>query len=118
MTQTMFDLAGFTRATEEHDAGYLIGLYADDAEVRVIDRLHPPSHPAVFTGRAEIAPWLEDTHSRDMTHTVRSPVAAPGRVALTTECLYPDGTQVLCACTAELQDGLISKQSVVQVWDE
>jgi hypothetical protein len=39
-------------------------------------------------------------------------------VALTEECADPDGTNVLCSCTAHLQDGVITRQHIVQVWDE
>jgi hypothetical protein len=38
--------------------------------------------------------------------------------AYTQACRYPDGTQVLCATVLELDAGLISRQTVVQVWDE
>ncbi len=117
-TQLAFDLAGFSRATEERDARFLIGLYAEDAEVRVIDKNNPPRSPQILKGRAEIQPWLEDTYSRDMTHKVVNPVIGGDRIALTTQCRYPDGTNVVCACTADLSDGLIARQSIVQVWDE
>lgn len=117
-TQTAFDLAGFSRATEERDAQFVLGLYADDAEVRVIDRNNPPRSPQVLKGKPEIRNWIEDLFSRDMTHKIVNPVVGTDRIALTEECRYPDGTNVLCSCTADVHDGLISKQSVVQVWDE
>jgi ketosteroid isomerase-like protein len=113
-----FDLTGFTRATEERDSRFLIDQYAEDAEIRVVDRTHPPRSPLVLRGKAEIRPWLEDTYSRDMTHRVVDPVIGADRIALTVECRYPDGINVHCACTAEVRDGLITRQSVVQVWDE
>ncbi len=50
-----------------------------------------------------------------MTHHVVDPVVAEDRVALTTECRYPDGTNVTCACTAEISEGKITRQRVVQV---
>ncbi|QCU78250.1 nuclear transport factor 2 family protein [Citricoccus sp. SGAir0253] len=117
-THTAFDLARFTRATEERDARALLEAYAEDAEVRIVDRNNPPRTPQVLKGREAIRPWLEDTYSRDMTHHVVDPVVGGDRVALTTLCRYPDGTNVHCACTAELSDGLITRQTVVQVWDE
>ncbi len=117
-TKTAFDLDGFSRATEERDAQYVLSLYADDAEVRVVDRNNPPRSPQVLKGKSEIRTWVEDVFSRDMTHKIVNPVVADDRIALTEECRYPDGTNVLCSCTAELSNGLISKQSVVQVWDE
>ncbi|MGD6978672.1 MULTISPECIES: nuclear transport factor 2 family protein [Citricoccus] len=115
---TAFDLAGFTRATEERNAETLLGSYADDAEVTIVDRNHPPRSPQVLTGKDQIRPWLEDTYSRDMTHRVVDPVVGEDRVALTTLCRYPDGTTVWCACTADISAGLITRQNVVQVWDE
>lgn len=69
-------------------------------------------------GKSEIRTWVEDVFSRDMTHKIVDPVVADDRIALTEECQYPGGTNVLCSCTAEVSNGLISKQSVVQVWDE
>ncbi|MCY1157295.1 MAG: nuclear transport factor 2 family protein [Citricoccus sp.] len=115
---TAFDLAGFTRATEERNAETLLGSYADDAEVTIVDRNHPPKSPQVLKGKDQIRPWLEDTYSRDMTHRVVDPVVGGDRVALTTLCRYPDGTNVWCACTADISGGLITRQNVVQVWDE
>lgn len=53
-----------------------------------------------------------------MTHKVVDPVVGEDRVAMATECLYPDGTHVYCMCTAEVSEGLITRQNVVQVWDE
>jgi hypothetical protein len=87
-THTTFDLAALSRAIEERDA------------------------------QPEIRTWIEDVCSRDMTHRIASLVASDNQVALTEECQYPDGTNVLCSCMAELRGGLISKQSVVQVWDD
>lgn len=115
---TVFDLAGFTRATEERNARALLESYAEDAEVTIVDRNHPPKSPQVLKGKDEIRPWLEDTYSRDMTHQVVDTVVSEDRVALTTLCRYPDGTNVRCACTAEISDGLITRKTVVQVWDE
>lgn len=112
-----FDLAGFVRATEERDADQLAAQYAEDATVTIVDVDHQPRSPRILSGRPEIRAWLEDVSSRDMTHKVVDPVQDADRVALTEECRYPDGTNVLCSCTARLRDGLISEQRVVQVWD-
>jgi hypothetical protein len=55
---------------------------------------------------------------RDMTHKVHHRVHDETGAAYTQACRYPDGTNVLCATVIELDDGLISGQTVVQVWDE
>lgn len=113
-----FDIAGFSRATEERDAIRLAALYADDATVEVVDPDHQPRSPRRMRGRPEITSWLEDTYSRDMTHQVVDPIAGVDRIALTIECAYPDGTNVLCAFSADVRDGLITRQRVIQVWDD
>jgi hypothetical protein len=38
--------------------------------------------------------------------------------AYTQACRYPDGTNVICATVIELDDGVISGQTVLEVWDE
>lgn len=77
-----------SRALEASDARALVDLYADDAQVRLVDRRNTPRTPLVLSGRAAIA-----AH-------------------------YADGTGVLCATLAELRDGKIVRQTVVQAWDE
>jgi hypothetical protein len=38
--------------------------------------------------------------------------------AYTQACRYADGTNVLCATILELDGGVISRQTAVEVWDE
>ncbi|MFC7539169.1 hypothetical protein ACFQU2_06385 [Siccirubricoccus deserti] len=42
---TAFDFAGLKRALESSDADALTGLYAEDAEMTIVDRNRPPSAP-------------------------------------------------------------------------
>jgi len=55
---------------------------------------------------------------REMTRAVGHSVSDPQGAALTEACRYPDGTNVLCATVFELDGGLITRQTVVQVCDE
>ncbi|BAW09006.1 nuclear transport factor 2 family protein [Nocardia seriolae] len=113
-----FDLAALRRGIEERDADQLIGLYAEDAEMRLVDRLHPPSNPQILRGRGAIGEYLNDICSRDMTHKVEHLTAAGDRVAYTEDCEYPGGSRVLCAATLDIADGHIVREVGVQVWDE
>jgi hypothetical protein len=115
---TTFDLAALKRAIEQRDAAAQIALYAPDAEVRLVDRITTPGRPRVLHGRAEIAEWIEDVCSREMTHRVQQEVATGERAAFAEACLYPDGTNVLCMTVLEVRDGLISSQVAIQAWDE
>lgn len=112
------DLDTLRRATEGRDAATLLDLYADNAELRVIDRLHPPSQPLELQGKEAIRGYLEDVCGRAMTHRIEDPVVEADRWAFTQACQYPDGTRVLMMATANLRDGKIARQTNVQAWDE
>jgi hypothetical protein len=115
---TAFDFAALKSAIEGRDAEAQLSLYADDAEVRLVDRVNTPGAPRVLRGRDEIRAWVEDVCEREMTHRVDMQVLGPEGAAFAETCRYPDGTNVLCATVLELRDGLIAKQVAVQAWDE
>ncbi|MEO6300149.1 MAG: nuclear transport factor 2 family protein [Paracoccaceae bacterium] len=105
-------------AIENRNSHLLSSLYADDAKVRVIDRNNPPSKPREISGRAAITTFWDDICSRAMTHKVDFTLAEGNLMAFSQACAYPDGTKVFCLAQVELSDGLISRQTVVQAWDE
>jgi hypothetical protein len=117
-TITTFDLDRFTRAAEERDASTQLSMYGPDATVTIADKVFQPGSPRVLHNRGEIETWLEDMYGRDMTHSVKHTVKDDTGAAYTQTCRYPDGTNVLCATVIELDQGVISNQTVVQVWDE
>src|SRR5215218_5853268 len=94
-TETGFDFAGFKRAIEERDADALTALYADDAEVTIVDHVNQPRAPRVLRGREQIGEFNRDVCGRDMTHHVSDEVVGPGSAAYSEACRYPDGTNVL-----------------------
>jgi len=115
---TGFDLARFCQAVEERDNATQLSMYASDATVTIADRITQPGSPRVLHGVGEIRTWIEDVGGRDMTHAVGHSVSDEHGAAFTEACRYPDGTKVLCATVLELNDGMISRQTVVQAWDE
>jgi hypothetical protein len=114
----MFDLDRFARAAEERDASTQLSMYGPNALVVISDKVSQPGAPRVLRTREEIKGWLEDIYARDMTHSVKHRVKDDTGAAYTEACRYPDGTNVLCATVLELDGGVISGQTVVQVWDE
>ena len=117
-TAATFDLDRFTRAAEERDAATQLSAYGPNAVVTIVDKIAQPGSPRVLRTHEEIKSWLEDTYSRDMTHSVQHTVLDETGAAYTLRCRYPDGTNVLCATVIELDGGQIAEQTVVQVWDE
>jgi len=117
-TTTTFDLDRFTRAAEERDAATQLSMYGPDAVVTIANKISQPGSPRVLRTHDEIKDWLEDTYSRDMTHKVQHTVSDDTGAAYTQACLYPDGTNVLCATVIELDGGVITGQTVLETWDE
>ena len=85
------DFETLRRALEERDAETLIGLYADDAELRIVNRNTTPSSPRQLHGKEEISEYLRDVCSREMTHHVEDEVVGESRIAFNEACEYPDG---------------------------
>jgi hypothetical protein len=117
-TSQSFDADAFRRGIEERDAATLLGLYADDAELHVVDRNDQPSRPKISRGRAAIGEYFADVCGRDMTHTIERLVVSDDNAAFVQSCRYPGGARVLCIAVLDLKDGLIIRQSGVQAWDE
>jgi hypothetical protein len=96
----------------------LLSLYADDAELRIVDRNTQPSHPKVLHGRGEIAELLDDVYTRDMTHKLERCIVQGDQAAYSESCEYPDGVRVLAESMISLRDGKITEQTLIQAWDE
>jgi ketosteroid isomerase-like protein len=112
------DFEVLRRAEEQRDLDAMLDLYADDAEVRIVDRSTPPSSPFVLRGKEEIAEYLRDVFGREMSHSIENEVVGEDRVAFNVACEYPDGTRVLAAQNLDVRDGKIVRQVDVVAWDE
>jgi ketosteroid isomerase-like protein len=121
MTEQMasgLDFEALRRAIEESDYDALVALYADEAELRTVNKNSTPSSPQVLRGKEEISELLRDVCGRAMTHHVEDEVVGEDRVAFNEACEYSDGLKVLTATTLDLRDGMIVRQTNVEAWDE
>jgi hypothetical protein len=116
-TAAKFDLEALRRGQEEHDLGALSNVYADDAEVSIVDASNPPSRPRSLRGKEEITAFWKDVLGRGMTHKVERLFAMEDRGACRMACEYPDGLRVLCTSICDLEDGKIAREVIVQAWD-
>ena len=117
-TAPSLDFKAMRRAIEGSDYEALVSFYADDAELRMVNRDSTPSAPTVLRGRQEISEMLRDVCGRAMTHHVEDEVVGENRVSFHEACEYPDGVKVLGAMTMELRDGMIVRQTNIEAWDE
>ena len=116
-SHTTFDASALKRSIESRDASALLELYADDAEVELVDQQNPPSNPRRVSGKAALREVFADVYGREMTHSVGPVTAGPDSLGYRVRCTYPDGVRVLCISSAELRDGRIVSETCVQAWD-
>ena len=115
---SMFDFESMRRAIEQLDADLLTSLYADDAQMHIVNRYSTPSSPRELRGKEEIAEHLKDVCGRAITHRVENEVMGEDRVAFNEACEYPDGNRVLAAMTLEVHNGKVVRQVSVEAWEE
>ncbi|MEU7057118.1 nuclear transport factor 2 family protein [Streptomyces sp. NPDC046197] len=113
-----FNTETLRRGIEADTASTLLSLYADDAEIRIVDRNTQPSHPKILQGRNEIRSLLDDVYSRDMRHKLETCVVQGDHAAYVESCEYPDGVRVLAESMISLRNGKITDQILIQAWDE
>jgi SnoaL-like domain len=113
-----FDFESMRRAIEQLDAELLTSLYADNAQMHIVNRYSTPSSPRELHGKEEIAEHLKDVCGRAMTHRVENEVIGEDRVVFSEVCEYPDGTRVLAAMTLDVRNGKVVHQVNVEAWDE
>lgn len=115
-TLTTFDLARLSQAIQTGDCEYQLALFADDAELEIVDSAAPAAPLGVLRGKPAIEMWLDIKSCRAVQSGVRDAVASPGRVQYTEECRYRDGSQLAFECTAEVRGGQISQAAVTVVY--
>ncbi len=112
------DFEELRRAQEQRDLDAMLDLYADDAEIRIVNHNTPPSSPYVLRGKEAIAEYLRDVFGRDMSHSIENEVVGEERVAFNVACEYPDGTRVFASENLEVRDGKVVRQVEVVAWDQ
>ena len=105
------------RAIETRDGETLAGFYADDAVLRIVDQMNPPSRPNEIKGRDAIAAYYDDVCGRTMTHRVDS--ASPMAIGSRSPRPAPIPTASGCSAPhAGTGRGRIARQTAIQAWDE
>jgi hypothetical protein len=113
------DIEALRHAYEQRDVDLMLSFYADDAELRIVNRLHPPSNPYELQGKDQIAEFQRRIFARDMKHRLEREVVGDNRVAFHVACEYPSGEHLLDAMVLDLDDsGKIIRHLEVQAWDE
>jgi hypothetical protein len=113
-TQIRFDIEGLRRAIELGDCGYQLALYADHAQVCIVDPDDPRCSPRVLHGKPAIAEWINDVRDGTSVRQVLNPKVGVDRLVLTEECQAADGSSFGYARTADLHGGQITHETVTK----
>ncbi len=101
---TGIDIEALRHAYEQRDVDLMLGFYADDAQLRIVNRLHPPSNPYELRGKDQIAEFQRRIFARDIKHRLEREVVGENRVAFHVACEYPSGERLLDAMVLELDE--------------
>ncbi|MGF1471737.1 MAG: nuclear transport factor 2 family protein [Rubrobacteraceae bacterium] len=115
---TALDFESLRGAIERSDVKAIVDLYAENAEVSIVNHNSPPSSPFVLRGREAVTEYLKAVWSAGARHRIENSVLGKDRVAFNEVWEYPDGTRVLAATTLEVRDGKVVRAVSVESWDE
>ena len=105
-----FDFEALRRAIEHCDLDAMLGFYAEEAQLSIVNADAPHVSPFELSGKAEIAKHLRAVFGQEAFHRVERGVADENRMMFREACEYPDGGRVWVETTLEVHDGKISRQ--------
>src|SRR5687767_221994 len=88
------DFEALRLGIERCDPDLLLGFYAEDAELSIVNVVTPHVSPFELRGKAEIAKHLRAIFGQEASHRVeREGVGEEDGVKYREECEYPDGSR-------------------------
>jgi hypothetical protein len=110
-TAGRLDFEALRLGIERCDPDLILGFYAEDAELSIVNTDAPQRSPFELCGKAEIAKHLRATFGPETSHRVeREAAVGEDRVTFRETCEYPDGGRVWVETTLEVRDGKIVRQ--------
>ena len=104
------DFEALRHAIERCDPNLILGFYAEEANLSIVNANAQRSMPFELCGKAEIAKHLRAAFGQETSHRIEGEVVGEDRVTFREACEYPDGDRVLVETTLEVHDGKIVRQ--------
>src|SRR5215204_2664781 len=89
------DFESLRHAIERCDPDLMLGFYAEDAELSIVNAEAQRNSPFELRGRMEIAKHLRVVFSQETSHRVEREVVGEDRVTFREACEYPDSSRVV-----------------------
>ena len=114
-TAGTLDFESLRRAIEGKDPEALVGFYAEDAELRIVNTALPDGPAFELKGRAQIERYLRAVCDQEMDCLVLEDgvVLGEGSVEFREVCSYPNGSAVSVRTTLKVAGDLIVRQTDV-----
>ena len=110
----MLDFGALRNAIEDNDPDLLLGFYAEDAELRIVNAALPDGVAFELKGRSQIERYLRAVCDQEMSCLLEGEVVSgEGRITFGQRCAYPDGTLIWVRTTLEIGEGKIRRQTDV-----
>ncbi len=104
------DFEALRLGIERCDPALMLGFYADDAELSIVNADAPQNSPFDLWGKAEIAKHLRAVCRQKTSHRVEREVVGEDQVTFREACEYPDSSRIWVETTLEVRDGKIVHQ--------
>jgi hypothetical protein len=104
------DFEALRLGIERCNPDLMLGFYADDAELSIVNADAPQNPSFVLCGKAEIAKHLRAVFGQKTSHRVEREVVGEDRVTFREASEYSDGSRVWVETTLEVRDAKIVRQ--------
>jgi hypothetical protein len=112
-TANGLDFEALRYAIERCDLDLVLGFYAEDATLSIVNAATPQNSPFELCGKAEVSKHLKVVFGQKTSHRIEREVVGQDRVTFREACEYPDGSRVVVATTLGLRGGKIVRQEDV-----
>ena len=111
------DFEALRSGIERCDSDLLIGFYAEEAQLSIVNAATPQADPFELRGKAEITKHLRAVFGQEASHRVeREEVLGEEQVEFREVCEYPDGSRVVVETALKVRGGKIVRQVDVVAW--
>jgi hypothetical protein len=104
------DFEALHHAIERCDPELILGFYAEDANLSIVNADTTHALPFELCGKAEIAKHLRAAYGQETSHRVEREVVDEDRETFREMSEYPDGSRVWVETTLEVHDSKIFRQ--------
>jgi hypothetical protein len=104
------DFEALRHAIERCDLDLILGFYAEDAELSIVNAGALQDSPFELRGKAEIGKYLRVVCGQKASHHLEREVIGEDQVSFRETSEYPDGGRLWVETTLEVRDGKIVRQ--------